>query len=52
MSRVIPVNYRGTHGVLLGILGGRITATAYHDVVRMDKRLDPNLLQLARILTQ
>ncbi|MFZ1100139.1 MAG: ATP-dependent 6-phosphofructokinase [Steroidobacteraceae bacterium] len=43
--------HRGTHGVLLGILGGRITATAYRDVISMDKRLDPNLLQLAQILT-
>jgi 6-phosphofructokinase 1 len=43
--------HRGTHGVLLGIVGGRITATAYRDVIRMDKGLDPNLLQLAQVLT-
>jgi 6-phosphofructokinase 1 len=41
-----------THGVLLGILGGKVTATLLRDVVRAAKPLDPKLLQLAGILTE
>lgn len=38
-------------GVLLGIVGGKVTATPFTEVVHAAKPLDPNLLQLAAILT-
>jgi 6-phosphofructokinase 1 len=38
-------------GVLLGIVGGKVTATPYAELVRAAKPLDRDLLQLATILT-
>lgn len=42
---------RDVHGVLLGIVGGKVTATPYAGVVGAAKPLDPGLLRLASILT-
>ena len=41
----------GEHGVLIGSLNGRITATKYQEVVTNKKSLDSNLLKLARVLS-
>lgn len=38
-------------GVLLGIVGGKVTATPFTEVAHAAKPLDPKLLQLAAILT-
>ncbi len=43
---------RGEHGVLIGLLGGRITATPLAEVVAHRKPLDLALFELARILAQ
>ena len=42
----------GRHGVLLGIVGGRVTATALSNMVGRTKPLDSKLVQLARMLTE
>jgi 6-phosphofructokinase 1 len=42
----------GRHGVLLGIVGGRVTATALADVIGCSKPLDTRLIQIARMLTE
>jgi len=42
----------GRNGVLLGIVGGHVTATALSDVAGRCKPLDSRLLHLARILTE
>lgn len=42
----------GTHGVLLGIVGGRITATSLAAVHGLRKPLDPALVHLAHVLAQ
>jgi len=44
--------YGNSHGVLLGVIDGKVTATRLSEVVGSSKRLDPNLLRLARVLTQ
>lgn len=41
---------RGEHGVLIGLLSGRVAATPYREVVANKKTLDANLLELARVL--
>ena len=40
------------HGILLGIVGGELTATALAEVVRTGKPLDPKWLKLARMLAR
>ena len=40
------------HGILLGIVGGELTATALADVVVTGKPLDPQWLKLARMLAR
>lgn len=40
------------HGILLGIVGGELTATALADVVHARKPLDPHWLKLARVLSR
>ena len=40
------------HGILLGIVGGELTATALADVALGGKPLDPQWLRLARILAR
>lgn len=42
----------GRQGVLLGIVGGRVTATALPDAIHGAKPLDPHLLQLAHVLSR
>jgi 6-phosphofructokinase 1 len=42
----------GRHGVLLGIVGGRVTATALSDVIHTVKPLDAELIQLAQVLSR
>lgn len=41
---------REEHGVLVGLLNGRVAATPYAEVVANKKTLDANLLELARVL--
>jgi 6-phosphofructokinase 1 len=43
---------RGEHGVLMGLLGGRIQPTPLDEVVAHRKPLDLELFELARILAQ
>lgn len=40
------------HGILLGIVGGELTATALADVVHARKPLDPHWLKLAQVLSR
>lgn len=40
------------HGILLGLVGGELTATALGDVTRCRKSLDPQWLKLARMLAR
>lgn len=40
----------GNHGVLVGLVGGQVTATALTDVVGGIKPLDPGMLELAKVL--
>lgn len=42
----------GRHGVLLGIVGGRVTATALPDAIRGVKPLDARLIQLSHVLSR
>ena len=42
----------GPHGVLLGLIGGKIAATPYTDIARMTKPLDMRLVELARRLAR
>lgn len=42
---------RNEHGVLVGLLKGRIAATPYGEVIANKKSLDANLLELARVLS-
>ncbi len=42
----------GQHGILLGIVGGELTATALADVAHARKPLDPQWLKLARTLAR
>lgn len=44
--------HSGSHGVLLGIIGGKVAASALGDAIRCPKPLDPELLRLARILAE
>ena len=41
----------GEHGVLTGLLNGRIAATKYEEVIANKKTLDSHLLELARVLS-
>jgi 6-phosphofructokinase 1 len=40
------------HGVLLGIVGGQVTATPLSQVVRYEKPLEPHWLHLAQVLAR
>jgi 6-phosphofructokinase 1 len=42
---------RNEHGVLIGLLNGRVAATKYQEVIANKKTLDAGLLELARILS-
>jgi 6-phosphofructokinase 1 len=42
----------GRHGVLLGLIGGRVSTSAYADVLHTAKPLDPQLIQLAQLLAR
>ncbi len=42
----------GRHGVLLGLIGGRVSAQPYADVLHTAKPLDPQLIQLAQLLAR
>jgi 6-phosphofructokinase 1 len=42
----------GRHGVLLGIIGGRVTASALAEVIQAAKPLDANLIRLAQVLSR
>lgn len=42
----------GRHGILLGMVDGRVTPSALADVVGREKPLDARLIQLARALTE
>ncbi len=42
----------GRHGVLFGIVGGRVTATALSDVIHTVKPLDADFIQLAQVLSR
>lgn len=42
----------GRHGVLLGIVGGRVTATQLADVIHAVKPLDPHFIPLAQVLAR
>jgi 6-phosphofructokinase 1 len=42
----------GQHGVLLGLVGGRVTATPYPQVPRTPKPLEPHWLHLAKVLAR
>ena len=42
----------GRHGVLLGIVGGRVTASALAQIAHAGKPLDVQLLHLAQVLTR
>lgn len=42
----------GQHGVLLGLAGGRVTATQYLQVLATRKPLEPHGLQLAQVLAR
>jgi len=43
---------QGAEGVVLGLIGGRITATPLSDVAGQVKQLDPALVQLAEVLAR
>jgi 6-phosphofructokinase 1 len=42
---------RNEHGVLIGLLKGRVAATKYREVIANKKTLDADLLELARVLS-
>ncbi|HUA22492.1 MAG TPA: ATP-dependent 6-phosphofructokinase [Steroidobacteraceae bacterium] len=42
----------GQHGVLVGLIGGRVSTKAYVDVLHTAKPLDPQLIQLAQLLAR
>lgn len=42
----------GQHGMLLGLIGGHVSASAYADVLQAAKPLDPQLIQLAQLLAR
>jgi len=42
----------GRHGVLLGIIDGKVTANSLSDVLGREKPLDPSLIRLARTLAE
>jgi hypothetical protein len=42
----------GRHGVLLGIVDGRITANPLSDVIAREKPLDARLIRLAQMLAE
>ncbi len=42
----------GRHGVLVGIVGGRVTASPLADVIHAAKPLDARLIQLAHVLSR
>jgi len=44
--------HAGRHGVLLGMIDGRVTPSAFEDVVVRKKPLDAGLIRLARALTE
>jgi 6-phosphofructokinase 1 len=44
--------HSGSHGVLLGIVDGRIKSTPLSSLVHLSKGLDPRLVELARILAE
>ncbi len=44
--------HSGSHGVLLGIVDGRIRSTPLSSLVHLSKGLDPRLAELARILAE
>ena len=44
--------HRGNHGVLLGIVDGRIRSTPLSSLLHLSKGLDPRLTELARILAE
>ena len=44
--------HSGSHGVLLGIVGGKISPTPLSSLIHMSKGLDPRLAELARILAE
>jgi 6-phosphofructokinase 1 len=43
---------RNEHGVLLGLVGGKLTATGLAEAARAEKPLDPQWLRLARMLAR
>lgn len=43
---------RGEHGVLVGVMDGRVTATRLDQVVHTKKQIDRNLVELARTLAR
>ncbi len=43
---------KNQHGILLGIVGGEVAATALEEVARIRKPLDPQWLRLARMLAR
>jgi 6-phosphofructokinase 1 len=43
---------RGDHGVLVGVVGGRVTTTALAEVSTRQKPLDPDLIRLADVLAR
>jgi 6-phosphofructokinase 1 len=42
----------GQHGVLLGLIGGAVTATPYPQVIATSKRLEKHWLHLAQVLAR
>jgi len=43
---------RGEQGVLVGLIGNKVTTTPYKEVIGVTKPLDPRLFELARILAR
>jgi 6-phosphofructokinase 1 len=44
--------HAGQHGVLLGLIGGRLAATPYSQLLRAQKPLEPHWLHLAQVLAR